>query len=114
MQLHYIVGSMEPTIVNEPKTGTLQLRINPEYKAQVETLFLECGMTLTEAINIFLQMSLKVGGLPFAVNRNPSMVVDDRAFAYLDSEYRKGLASSEKDGSWMSEEDVRSRYKRQR
>ena len=52
-------------ILNEPKTGTFRLRINPEYKAEVEKLFSECGMTLSEAINIFLQMSLRVGGLPF-------------------------------------------------
>ena len=60
-----IVVQNVDNILNEPKTGTFRLRINPEYKAEVEKLFSECGMTLSEAINIFLQMSLRVGGLPF-------------------------------------------------
>ena len=99
-------------IVNEPKTGTFQLRINPEYKAAVEKLFSECGMTLSEAINIFLQMSLRVGGLPFEVTRNPPAVLDDHTFDYLTSEYQKGLASSKGEGDWLTLDEIRSRYGR--
>ena len=51
-------------IVDAPKTGTFQMRINPEVKKQVESLYAKCGMTLTDAVNAFFQQSLNVGGLP--------------------------------------------------
>ena len=48
-------------IVDAPKTGTFQMRINPEVKKQVESLYAKCGMTLTDAVNAFFQQSLNVG-----------------------------------------------------
>ena len=42
-------------IVDAPKTGTFQMRINPEVKKQVESLYAKCGMTLTDAVNAFFQ-----------------------------------------------------------
>ena len=47
-------------IVDAPKTGTFQMRINPEVKKQVESLYAKCGMTLTDAVNAFFQQSLNV------------------------------------------------------
>ena len=105
---------MNNYVVNEPKTGTFQLRINPEYKAEVERLFSECGMTLSEAINIFLQMSLKTGGLPFEVNRNPPIVLDNRMFDYLNAEYQKGLASAKEEKDWVPLDEVKKRYGKNR
>ena len=40
-------------ITEAPKTGTFQMRINPEIKQQVESLYAKCGMTLTDAVNAF-------------------------------------------------------------
>jgi addiction module RelB/DinJ family antitoxin len=57
-------------IVNAPKTGTFQMRINPEIKAQAESIYANCGMTLTDAINAFIQQSINVEGLPFLVTQN--------------------------------------------
>ena len=48
-----------------PKTASFQMRINPEVKQRAEEIFARCGLTLTDAVNIFLQQSLNTGGLPF-------------------------------------------------
>ncbi|MEE3363219.1 MAG: type II toxin-antitoxin system RelB/DinJ family antitoxin [Methanomethylophilus sp.] len=96
-------------ISNEPKTGTFQMRINPEYKKQLEELFAKCGMTLSEATNVFFQMALTTGGLPFNVNSDPKIVLSDRSVAYLEGEFKKGLESAEKDG-WISEDTMHTKY----
>ena len=95
---------------NEPKTGTFQMRINPEYKKQLEELFAKCGLTLSEATNVFFQMALTTGGLPFNVNSNPKLILSDMSVAYLENEFRKGIESAEKDG-WISEETIRAKYR---
>lgn len=97
-------------VPNEPKTGTFQMRINPEYKRQLEDLFAKCGMTLSEATNIFFQMALTTGGLPFNVNSDPKVVLSDRSVAYLKGEFRKGLESAEKEG-WISEDAICAKYR---
>ncbi len=49
------------------KTANINVRTEPNVKASAEELFATFGMTVTEAINIFLHQSLLVGGLPFEV-----------------------------------------------
>ncbi len=51
------------------KTANINVRMEPNVKANAEELFASLGMTVTEAINIFLHQSLLVGGLPFEVKR---------------------------------------------
>ena len=97
-------------VPNEPKTGTFQMRINPEYKRQLEELFAGCGLTLSEATNVFFQMALVTGGLPFNVNSDPKVVLGDRSVAYLVGEFGKGLESAEKEG-WIPEEKLREKYR---
>ena len=97
-------------ISNEPKTSTFQMRINPEYKKQLEELFAKCGMTLSEATNVFFQMALTTGGLPFNVNSDPKVILSDRSVTYLEREFRKGLESAEKDG-WIPEDAIRAKYR---
>ncbi len=52
-----------------PKTANLNIRIDPETKSGVERLFSRFGITVTDAVNIFLHQSLMVGGLPFEVRQ---------------------------------------------
>lgn len=47
------------------KSANINVRIEPEVKANAEALFSNFGITVTDAINIFLHQSLMVGGLPF-------------------------------------------------
>ena len=51
------------------KTATINMRVNPEIKADAESIFSSLGMTLTEAINVFLHKSVMEGGLPFDVRQ---------------------------------------------
>ena len=51
------------------KTANINVRTEPGVKANAEELFAALGMTVTEAINIFLHQSLLVGGLPFEVKK---------------------------------------------
>lgn len=47
------------------KTASINVRVTKDVKAQAEELFASFGITLSEAINMFLHKSLMVEGLPF-------------------------------------------------
>ena len=47
------------------KTASISLRIKPAVKAQLEVLYASFGISITDAINIFLHTSLIKGGFPF-------------------------------------------------
>lgn len=98
---------MEKTlnIVTAPKTATFQMRINPEIKEQVEKIYANCGMTLTDAINSFLQQSINVGGLPFLVTQNSKEALREQALFRLMMELKQGEDSAA-DGKWISEEEM--------
>jgi len=47
------------------KTSSMYIRIDPQVKADVEAVYAPYGLSITDAINIFLYTSRNVGGLPF-------------------------------------------------
>jgi DNA-damage-inducible protein J len=51
------------------KTASLNIRIDPETKQGAEHLYAKFGITVTDAVNIFLHQSLLVGGLPFEMKQ---------------------------------------------
>jgi len=51
------------------KSANLNIRIDPETKQNVELLFKNFGITVSDAVNIFLHQSLMVGGLPFEMRQ---------------------------------------------
>ena len=51
------------------KTATINMRVNPEVKSAAESIYSGLGMTLTEAINVFLHKSILEGGIPFEVKQ---------------------------------------------
>ncbi len=51
------------------KTANINLRIEPETKAQAEALFSSFGISVTDAINIFLHTSIMEGGFPFQIKQ---------------------------------------------
>lgn len=51
------------------KTANINIRIDPETKLNAEKLFSSFGITITDAINIFLRKSIMEGGLPFEVKQ---------------------------------------------
>lgn len=53
------------------KTATLNIRTDPDIKSKAEQLYRKFGITLTDAVNIFLRKSIMEGGLPFEM-RDPN------------------------------------------
>lgn len=51
------------------KSASISMRVDPQIKAEAEAIYGSLGMTLTEAINIFLHKSILEGGLPFDVRQ---------------------------------------------
>lgn len=54
------------------KTASLHMRIDPEIKADAEAIFAEYGLSITEAVNIFLYKSRSIQGLPFDLRPEPN------------------------------------------
>lgn len=88
-----------------PKTATFQMRINPEVKRRVEAIYARQGLTFTDAVNIFIQQSLNMEGLPFLASPENEAYMKAKAMHRLMSEVQKGWASAEENG-WVSEEDA--------
>lgn len=51
------------------KTANINVRIEPEVKQQAEDLFGSFGISVTDAINIFLRTSIMEGGFPFTIRK---------------------------------------------
>ena len=67
------------------KTSSLYIRIDPKIKTEVESIYARYGMSLTDAINIFIYQSRNVGGLPFDLRDEPPRS-DVRAAARADKQ----------------------------
>ena len=96
----------ELNVATAPKTGTFQMRINPQIKERVENIYAASGMTLTDAINTFIQQSINVEGLPFIVSKNSKDALRQQAIAQLMLELKKGEDSIRNEADWISEEDA--------
>lgn len=88
-----------------PKTSTFQFRINPQIRERVEAVYARCGLTLTDAINIFIQQSLNADGLPFVVTRKSKAAKFEQAAARFMSEIADGEESAKREG-WIDERNV--------
>ena len=97
-------------VATAPKTATFQMRINPEIKSQVEDIYAKCGMTLTDAINVFIQQSINAEGMPMLVTQNSKEAVKQQAIAILMNEIRKGEDSVKTENDWISEKDILSEF----
>jgi len=92
-------------VANAPKTATFQMRINPDIKQQVEEIYARQGLSFTDAVNIFIQQSLNMEGLPFLASPENEEYMKAKAMRRLMAEVQKGWDSAERDG-WVSEEDA--------
>ena len=82
-------------IVYAPKTDMFRLRINPDISKQVEDVYAKNGITLTQAINIFIQQSINIGGFPFQVNEKNAEFLKAESLKKLMHELDAGRASGE-------------------
>ena len=63
------------------RSAVLNLRIEPEIKVGAEELFGSFGLTVTDAVNVFLRQSLMRGGFPFEIVRYKPNAVTRAAIA---------------------------------
>ena len=70
------------------KTATINMRIEPAVKAQAEDVFSSFGISITDAINIFLHASIMEGGFPFQPKQprynKETLLAIDEARAIMD------------------------------
>ena len=89
-------------IVSAAKTDVFRVRINPEIKQELESVYAKNGLTLTDAINVFFQQSLNAGGLPFAVTEDNAEIIKAKALSRL----TKQLQEAQDDPVSYSEDEV--------
>ena len=92
-------------VAKEPKTGTFQMRMSPRVKEQAEEIFSQCGMTLTDAVNVFIQQAINVEGMPFVLTQNSKEALRDQAVSRLMMEIKKGEDSVNSVVVLISEKD---------
>ncbi len=93
-------------IANAPKSTSFQMRINPDVKSQAEEVFATYGLTLTDAVNIFIQQSLNTKGLPFLLSPENAEYLKAKSVARLMAEIQAGFDSVKTESDWISEEDA--------
>jgi len=63
------------------RSAVLNLRIEPDVKADAEELFGSFGLTVTDAVNVFLRQSLMRGGFPFEIVRQRPNAITQAAIS---------------------------------
>ncbi len=51
------------------RTANINVRTEPSTKARAEAVYSSFGLSLSDAINVFLNMSIMEGGFPFSVKQ---------------------------------------------
>lgn len=80
------------------KTATLKLRVNSAIKEQAESILSQLGISMSTAIDMYLNEIILVGGIPFAVTlpKAPERVNADAMTAEeLCRKLQKGLDDAE-------------------
>ena len=92
------------------KTTNYNIRLDPVIKMKAEETFAEFGLNLSEAINVFLHMSIKRCGFPFELTRyNPNEMLRTsfkEADILLANPNIKGYATIEELNAAMDAEDA--------
>jgi DNA-damage-inducible protein J len=70
-----------PKIATNPKTANINVRMLPEVKAEAERVFGYHGLTLPEAVSVFIKHACHVGGFPFELRGAP--YTDDESMEAL-------------------------------
>lgn len=86
---------MNKNVVSSAKTDIFRFRINPEVRKQVEDIYEKNGLSLTQAINIFIQQSLNAGGLPFQATEDNVEMIKAKSMERLMQELQTGKESGE-------------------
>jgi len=63
------------------KTASINIRVDQETKQKAELLYKSFGITISDAINIFLHQSINHGGLPFELRHPKNSLKNDEETA---------------------------------
>lgn len=76
------------------KTSNVFARVEPEIKKQAEMILDKLGISMSNAINIFLRQVIQQNGLPFDVKvlGNKPLAYGDLTTEQFNEEIEKGLA----------------------
>ena len=99
--------NMEATVTS-PKNTVFQLRMNKEIKDAAEELFSRCGLTLSDALNLFIQQSLNCDGIPFEISGNRHNISRGQALDILLAKLDDSMQSSKK--TTFTSDEIRKRY----
>ena len=78
-------------VITSAKTDLFRMRINPEVRSRLERVYAKNGLTLTDAGNVFFQLSLNAGGLPFLVTEDNAALIQAKALSRLMKELEAGI-----------------------
>ena len=63
------------------RTANINVRTEPDTKAEAEALYSSFGLSLSDAINVFLNMSIMEGGFPFSVKQPKFLAMISNLFS---------------------------------
>ena len=106
-RIYTVFDNMEATVTS-PKNTVFQLRMNKEVKDAAEELFSRCGLTLSDALNLFIQQSLNCNGIPFEIRGNRRSISKEQALDILLAKLDDSSQSSKKTA--YTSDEVRKRY----
>ena len=80
------------------KTATLNFRVNPDLKNRVENILSSLGLTMSSAIDIYLNQISLTGGIPFPLKLpnvpssvNADLMTDQKLHNKLQNGYREAI-----------------------
>ena len=80
------------------KTATLNFRVNPDLKNRVENILSSLGLTMSSAIDIYLNQISLTGGIPFPLKLpnvpssvNADLMTDKELHNKLQNGYREAI-----------------------
>lgn len=79
------------------RNAEIKTRTTPDVKNGAKQVYSNWGLSLSEAINIFLVKSIEVGGLPFEMRRSKVTHEQLRSHAYVPKIDSEGVAVLPKD-----------------
>jgi DNA-damage-inducible protein J len=84
------------------KTAELKIRLEPSLKKTVTEVYSQWGLTLSDAVTVFFNKSVEVGGLPFDLRKSEKQFNEDfKGFIPIDSKLGHAILPAD----WDDAED---------
>ena len=74
------------------RSAEIKTRTTPDVKSEAKDVYSNWGLSLSDAINIFLVKSIEVGGLPFEMRKSQASHEQLKRHAYIPKLDSEGVA----------------------